>query len=427
MPSASAPGKLILFGEHAVVYGEPAIAVALSDLRIQVDVFTRKDGLIHVHMPDLKPHSAYYKTEAASLSMDESSYQIPPSSKDSERIAQMISASSLMEMSPECLTALIPVVYLINVLLPNLLSTQQGLTIHVTSQSLPSGAGLGSSAALGVACAAALFKLQQNLLSHHSQNHHDDDSVTSSSTTIWTQPSKDELNIINKYSFYSELLIHGTPSGIDNAVSTFGGAIYFQRNVTEDSTQITMDTLSIPSFNIILTNTHVVRSTKSLVAKVRFLKDTFPSIVQPILTSIGAISKQFRDLLYLTTTATENNHNNDIHPSLNESMISNLIQINQHLLCSLGISHPSINRICQETTDLYDTLKCTTKLTGAGGGGCTYTLVERLDGETSHEFETRLHHVQQVIESLSYHNHENTDHKFECFVSSIGNHGVLWC
>ena len=46
MPSAraSAPGKVILFGEHAVVHGVTAVAVALSDLRIFVDaVNTRYD------------------------------------------------------------------------------------------------------------------------------------------------------------------------------------------------------------------------------------------------------------------------------------------------------------------------------------------------------------------------------------------------
>lgn len=57
---ASAPGKVILFGEHAVVYGEPAIAVALS---LRTEVIVKEAGDQHrVNGSPLSPyHHAYIK------------------------------------------------------------------------------------------------------------------------------------------------------------------------------------------------------------------------------------------------------------------------------------------------------------------------------------------------------------------------------
>ena len=46
MSRASAPAKIILFGEHAVVYGKPAIAVPVSSLRAFATIEPSDDGLV---------------------------------------------------------------------------------------------------------------------------------------------------------------------------------------------------------------------------------------------------------------------------------------------------------------------------------------------------------------------------------------------
>uniref|UniRef100_A0A1I8A6T0 DUF1115 domain-containing protein n=1 Tax=Steinernema glaseri TaxID=37863 RepID=A0A1I8A6T0_9BILA len=48
----SAPGKIILFGEHAVVQGKTAVAGSI-DLRTYVSLFTSADGRIYLSLPDL--------------------------------------------------------------------------------------------------------------------------------------------------------------------------------------------------------------------------------------------------------------------------------------------------------------------------------------------------------------------------------------
>jgi mevalonate kinase len=51
MLTASAPGKIILFGEHAVVYGQPAIAIPVSDVQATVTVEASENGRQRILSP----------------------------------------------------------------------------------------------------------------------------------------------------------------------------------------------------------------------------------------------------------------------------------------------------------------------------------------------------------------------------------------
>jgi mevalonate kinase len=53
MVRATAPAKIILFGEHAVVYGRPAVAVPLSQVRAEAVIEPSQRHGVHLLAPDL--------------------------------------------------------------------------------------------------------------------------------------------------------------------------------------------------------------------------------------------------------------------------------------------------------------------------------------------------------------------------------------
>lgn len=57
MTTSSAPGKIILFGEHAVVYGRPALAVPVTQVHVDVDVTDSTRAGIWIDAPDVSLHA----------------------------------------------------------------------------------------------------------------------------------------------------------------------------------------------------------------------------------------------------------------------------------------------------------------------------------------------------------------------------------
>lgn len=55
--TVSAPGKLMLFGEHAVVYGKPCIVTAV-DQRLTIHASILDEPIFKLHAPDVEINSS---------------------------------------------------------------------------------------------------------------------------------------------------------------------------------------------------------------------------------------------------------------------------------------------------------------------------------------------------------------------------------
>ncbi|KDO29696.1 mevalonate kinase [Saprolegnia parasitica CBS 223.65] len=367
---ASAPGKVILFGEHAVVYGTTAIAASVSSLRVSARVSATSTPSVRValnnltSMKDGKPLIRSWPLHALASAFrgattDGDTAFLPRPS------AAIVAAlqSALVDEHPKDVNALRPALFLLAAIVPTLLSsTTSGVDIDVVSGAFPVGAGLGSSAAFCTAVAAALLK------------------ATATTTTV-------ALDDVNKYAFAAEVLLHDNPSGVDNSVATYGGAIVFKKGPS-----VAMTKLALPSLRILLTNTHVPRETKVLVGGVRVLYDADPVAIQRQFDGIEALASSFQAHVAAKT--------------LTASVLAPMMAANQEALETLQVSHASIRAICAASA----ARGLTTKLTGAGGGGCTITLIPNDCPSES------LAALVADLEKLGY----------TCLETALGGTGVEW-
>ncbi|XP_063000013.1 mevalonate kinase [Elgaria multicarinata webbii] len=337
----SAPGKVILHGEHAVVHGKVALAVALN-LRTFLRMTLRDDGKVQMQLPNIGTRLCWQTSELrpllAAFPADRPESQAP----SPEQVEKLKAFAGLADGAAGVHSIATVAFLYLYLSIASKGGVLPSMDVLVWSE-LPTGAGLGSSAAYSVCLAGALLS-GCGVIAYPLRE--------GQSLARWTE---EELDVINSWAFRGEQVIHGNPSGVDNAVGTWGGALRYQ------SGKIT-PLKKVPMLRILLTNTKVPRSTKILVAGVKDKLLKFPAIMEPVLTSIDAISQECEGVLEAMAERPSQEH----YPVLEE-----LMDINQHHLNVIGVGHSSLDRVCQVTA----THGLHSKLTGAGGGGCAITLL----------------------------------------------------
>jgi mevalonate kinase len=161
---------------------------------------------------------------------------------------------------------------------------------------------------------------------------------------------------INEAAYEGEKAYHGTPSGIDNTASTYGGLIWFVKNMGAGKN--TMDLLQSPrKMHIILANTGITASTTEVVADVRRLKEENSEKIEKIFNEYKKLAEDAKKALLKGDIAKIGNLMNQNHKMLQQITVS--AEINDELV-KLALKNGAVGA----------------KLTGTGRGGLVISLAE---------------------------------------------------
>ena len=286
----SVPGKVILLGEHAAVYGRPAV-VAAVDLRLGVEAELgpagggSARGRVHLDLPDIgveEEHSWFEVEEFANrarlrwraFQAGEESFR---ADRDRSTLVGIAVGEALASLGPSALAGL------------------RERALHLRLQSaIPVGAGLGSSAAAAVGVVAAV----RTVASGFSRSA-PDAGQKAGAPSEGSRPDfgNDELDVIEGVALEVERRQHGFPSGIDSGTVLRGGVLLVRR----DGEELRFDDL--PQRDWLRRGTLIVDSgppgqtTGAVVTTVRRRYEQDPDGVAEVLDRIGTAAEAFREAL----------------------------------------------------------------------------------------------------------------------------------
>lgn len=256
----SAPGKVILMGEHAAVYGHPAVVAAI-DLRLKVVASARKDDGVTVDLPELE-HAAETNWDRvieyvdacrdhwqATFAADGSPADYAPLDGPPERLV-MIALGETLALGDD-----VP---------------RRGIDLRIES-GLPLGSGFGSSAALAAGVAASYLEVVGR--------------------------DKDQ-ELIRRISHEVERRQHGSPSGVDNSAVIQGGVLWAQKN---DDGELVLEPIASRSPLLsclrVFHSGHPAESTGVLVAAVRRRVDKARKRFKSVLERIDRATHELKNVL----------------------------------------------------------------------------------------------------------------------------------
>lgn len=287
---SSTHGKAILLGEHAVLYGAPAIALPVTDLVVRAEATAE--------------HGEHHLTSAVH--------------------------TGPLDTAP---AAVLPTVTAVLATLRHLDATDERLHVRVDS-TVPTARGLGSSAAVAGAVAAAVA-----------------DALGVSLST------EERFALVQE----CERIAHGTASGLDARAVVADGPVWIEDGVT------TALHVATP-FVFVVADTGVPGHTREAVARVRERHDRHPAAVDETVARIGSLAHDVRDLL---TTGSAG----PTEPSAG-SRLGVAMDTAHLLLADLGVSSPELDGLVAAARGAG---ALGAKLTGGGRGGCVLALATDAD------------------------------------------------